>query len=182
MILAKLFTRSANLLVLDEPTNDLDVETLEALEDRLAEYSGTLIVVSHDRHFLDAVVTSTLVFEADGSIRRHSGGYSDWAPQHRALAVGDEPDAILPAKSAARQLKTAAPQKLSYNLQRELDALPELIETLEAEVSALQAEVTAPGFYKQGHAMTQARLAALSAAQQRLDASMERWAELERES
>src|SRR5690606_9882899 len=77
VLLAKLFTRPANLLVLDEPTNDLDVETLEALEDRLAEYDGTLIVVSHDRHFLDAVVTSTLVFEANGRVVRHAGGYSD---------------------------------------------------------------------------------------------------------
>ena len=78
VILAKLFTRPANLLVLDEPTNDLDVETLEALEERLAEYDGTLLVVSHDRYFLDAIVTSTLVFEEDGQVRRHAGGYSDW--------------------------------------------------------------------------------------------------------
>ncbi len=78
VILAKLFTRPANLLVLDEPTNDLDVETLEALEERLADYDGTLLVVSHDRYFLDAIVTSTLVFEDDGNVRRHAGGYSDW--------------------------------------------------------------------------------------------------------
>ncbi|HEY7671971.1 MAG TPA: ATP-binding cassette domain-containing protein [Gammaproteobacteria bacterium] len=90
LILAKLLTRSANLLVLDEPTNDLDVETLEALEDRLTEYNGTLIAVSHDRHFLDAVVTSVLAFEADGTVKRHAGGYSDWARRHRDLAVGEE--------------------------------------------------------------------------------------------
>ena len=93
VILAKLFTHAANLLVLDEPTNDLDVETLEALEERLAEYEGTLLVVSHDRYFLDAVVTSTLVFEADGQVRRHVGGYSDWLERHEALAVVDEPRA-----------------------------------------------------------------------------------------
>jgi ATP-binding cassette subfamily F protein uup len=91
VILAKLFTRSANLLVLDEPTNDLDVETLEALEARLVEYSGTLLVVSHDRHFLDAVVTSTLVFEDDGRVRKYAGGYSDWARHRHALASTDDP-------------------------------------------------------------------------------------------
>ena len=97
VILAKLFTRAANLLVLDEPTNDLDVETLEALEDRLAEYDGTLLVVSHDRYFLDALVTSTLVFEDDGQVRRHAGGYSDWLERHRALAVARRADRRRPA-------------------------------------------------------------------------------------
>jgi ATP-binding cassette subfamily F protein uup len=181
VILAKLFTRSANLLVLDEPTNDLDVETLEALEDRLAEYSGTLIVVSHDRHFLDAVVTSTLVFEADGTIRRHAGGYSDWARQHRALANGDAHDTRSSEKPPVQRHKTSTSDKLSYKLQRELDALPDIIERLEAELAALHAEITAPDFYKQDHVITQARLDALSSAQQRLDASIERWSELERQ-
>ena len=90
VILAKLFTRSSNLLVLDEPTNDLDVETLEALEARLSQYNGTLLVVSHDRYFLDEVVTSTLVFEGNGTVKRYPGGYSDWARYHHELAVADE--------------------------------------------------------------------------------------------
>ncbi|HUQ52354.1 MAG TPA: ATP-binding cassette domain-containing protein, partial [Gammaproteobacteria bacterium] len=138
VILAKLFTRAANLLVLDEPTNDLDVETLEALEERLAEYDGTLLVVSHDRYFLDAIVTSTLVFEADGEIRRHAGGYSDWLERHRELAVTDEPTA--PAGRVSRDTREKpAQRKLSYKLQRELDALPEQIERLEQRVVELRA-------------------------------------------
>ncbi len=126
VILAKLFTRAANLLVLDEPTNDLDVETLEALEERLTEYEGTLLVVSHDRYFLDAVVTSTLVFEADGQVRRHAGGYSDWLARNEALAVVDEP--TWRRKSSSPSATAREPhlsRKLSYKLQRELDALPE---------------------------------------------------------
>ena len=181
VILAKLFTQPANLLVLDEPTNDLDVETLEALELRLAEYTGTLIVVSHDRHFLDAVVTSTLAFEADGTVKKHAGGYSDWARQQRSLAVAEETAATereqpmeIPAES-----KPKGPRKLSYKLQRELDALPDMIEQLEAEVSSLQAEVTAPNFYAGSHSTTRAKLEALTLAQERLEQSIERWAELE---
>ena len=107
VILAKLFTRAANLLVLDEPTNDLDVETLEALEDRLTEYDGTLLVVSHDRYFLDALVTSTLVFEDDGQVRRHAGGYSEWLERHRALAVIDDPPAPSGAQSLAGHARTS---------------------------------------------------------------------------
>jgi ATP-binding cassette subfamily F protein uup len=180
VVLAKLFTRSANLLVLDEPTNDLDVETLEALEDRLRKYSGTLIVVSHDRHFLDAVVTSTLVFEADGRIRKYSGGYSDWARKHRALAVGEEaPGAAGPKRVPPPEPKRKVNRKLSYKLRRELDALPDQIERHEARVAALQAEVTAPAFYRQPHEQTQRRLAELAEAEKQLDAAMNRWAELE---
>ena len=107
VILAKLFTRPANLLVLDEPTNDLDVETLEALEDRLAEYDGTLLVVSHDRYFLDAIVTSTLVFEEDGQVRRHAGGYSDWLTRHRALAVVDDEPTETAASGQQRHASAA---------------------------------------------------------------------------
>src|SRR5690606_6435972 len=129
VLLAKLFTRAANLLVLDEPTNDLDVETLEALEDRLAEYDGTLIVVSHDRHFLDAVVTSTLVFEANGRIVRHAGGYSDWLRRNEALATADDaPRGARDDKPKGPAKPAAPPRKLSYKLQRELDGLPDEVE------------------------------------------------------
>ena len=183
VILAKLFTRSANLLVLDEPTNDLDVETLEALERRLADYSGTLIVVSHDRHFLDEVVTSVLVFEADGRVKKHAGGYSDWARRGRALAVGEELDPVQPATPVqAIDAKPPPQTKLSYKLKRELDGLPDVIERLESEIAAAHAEISTSGFYAQSHEVTRTRLAALADAEQRLAAAMSRWAELESES
>ena len=179
VILAKLFTEGSNLLVLDEPTNDLDVETLEALEQRLGEYSGTLLVVSHDRHFLDAVVTKTLVFEADGAVKQYAGGYSDWARQHRALALGDDKPPVEKSKSTDRLKKASAPGKLSYKLKLELEALPERIERLEREVDRLNDEISDPDFYKQEHAVTSARLDTLKALEQELSITVERWAELE---
>jgi ATP-binding cassette subfamily F protein uup len=150
VILAKLFTRPANLLVLDEPTNDLDVETLEALEERLTDYDGTLLVVSHDRYFLDAIVTSTLVFEDDGQVRRHAGGYSDWLARHRALAIVDAP-ADEQARDGRGTRTRSAPRKLSYMLQRELDALPDLIARLEQKVAGVRAVVNEPEFYRRPH-------------------------------
>jgi ATP-binding cassette subfamily F protein uup len=180
VILAKLFTHPANLLVLDEPTNDLDVETLEALEERLEAYDGTLLVVSHDRYFLDAVVTSTLVFEADGQVRRHAGGYSDWLARNEALAVVDSPTtAGRRTEARADERKPAPSRKLSYKLQRELDALPAAIEQLERRVAELQAAVTAPDFYRGEPAAVQGQLDALRAAEAELEASVDRWAELE---
>jgi ATP-binding cassette subfamily F protein uup len=178
VILARLFTRPANLLVLDEPTNDLDVETLEALEDRLADYDGTLICVSHDRYFLDTVVTSTLVFEDDGQLRRHAGGYSDWLERGRALAVVDSPhDDARQARRAARE--RASPRKLSYHLQRELDAWPERITRVERRVAELRALVSEPDFYKRAGDDVARNLAALAAAEQELEVAVDRWAELE---
>jgi ATP-binding cassette subfamily F protein uup len=178
VILAKLFTRAANLLVLDEPTNDLDVETLEALEERLAEYDGTLIVVSHDRYFLDAVVTSTLVFEDDGQIRRHAGGYSDWLERHRSLAVTDTPAATKSASTRDERDKPA-PRKLSYKLQRELEALPAQIAGLEARVAELHTLVSDPALYQGASNEARDRLAELKDAEQQLETAFERWAELE---
>ncbi len=178
VILAKLFTRAANLLVLDEPTNDLDVETLEALEARLADYEGTLIVVSHDRYFLDAVVTSTLVFEADGLVRRHAGGYTDWLERHRALAVVDTPAADTVAADRAHHEKRA-PRKLSYKLQRELDALPSEIDKLEERLRRLRTTVSEPAFYQRPRADVEATLDELQELERRLDHAVERWAELE---
>src|SRR5690606_25221455 len=189
VILAKLFTRASNLLVLDEPTNDLDVETLEALESRLAEYDGTLLVVSHDRHFLDSVVTSTLVFEEDGVVRRHAGGYSDWAAKQRALAVGDDQapagSPSVPARAEpapARKRPASAPQKLSYKLQRELDALPDEIERLEVEAAELERRVAAADFYQRPRDEVESQLRALESAKARLETAVERWAELEEEA
>jgi ATP-binding cassette subfamily F protein uup len=181
VILAKLFTRAANLLVLDEPTNDLDVETLEALEDRIAEYDGTLIVVSHDRYFLDSVVTSTLVFEADGQVRRHAGGYSDWLERHRGLAVNDTPNSAKSAPSRDERDKPA-PRKLSYKLQRELEALPAQIAELEARVTQLRRLVNDRALYQRAGNEARDRLADLEDAEQRLEAAFERWAELEQQS
>jgi ATP-binding cassette subfamily F protein uup len=181
VILAKLFTQAANLLVLDEPTNDLDVETLEALEGRLTDYDGTLLVVSHDRYFLDSIVTSTLVFEQDGQVRRHAGGYTDWLSRDRALAVVDEPPET--AASGSRDTRSRpAPRKLSYKLQRELDALPELIAELERKVAELRAVVADSGFYQRPHDEVQRSLDELRDAERAVDAAVDRWAELEQQA
>ncbi|HLF11814.1 MAG TPA: ATP-binding cassette domain-containing protein [Gammaproteobacteria bacterium] len=182
VLLAKLFTQSANLLVLDEPTNDLDVETLEALEARLAEYDGTLIVVSHDRHFLDAVVTSTLVFEANGHIKKHAGGYSDWARRNDALAVTDEPEAKRASPATANDRKVTTSRKLSYKLQRELDALPARIDELERHVAELRNRLNEPEFYRRPHEEVQSGIAELRSVEDRLDAAIDRWGELEEQA
>jgi ABC transport system ATP-binding/permease protein len=179
VILAKLFTRPANLLVLDEPTNDLDVETLEALEGRLEEYDGTLIVVSHDRYFLDAVVTSTLVFEQDGQVQRHAGGYSDWLARHRALAVVDAPTRVSNQSQGDTRERPVA-RKLSYKLQRELDALPSQIAQLERRVAELRAVVSGPDFYQRPHSDVQQVLDELRDTESGVEVAVERWAELEK--
>jgi len=182
VILAKLFTQAANLLILDEPTNDLDVETLEALETRLSQYDGTLLVVSHDRYFLDKVVTSVLVFEGDATIKRYAGGYSDWARLHHALAT---PEEDTPKRQTGKPERTEAPspaRKLTYKLQRELDALPGQIEALEHNVEAIHKEVNAEEFYRGPHEQVQGKLEELNQLQRQLEAAVERWAELEAQS
>ncbi len=183
IILAKLFTQPANLLVLDEPTNDLDMETLDVLEQKLTEFNGTLIIVSHDRQFLDNVVTSTLVFEADGSIQEYVGGYSDWVRQGKNLAEVDNPN-LKKHKSRARRKSSAGQRskKLGYIEQRELDQLPGNIEQLEATVSGLESKISAPDFYSQDHADVQTVLKLLTESQQSLDNAIDRWAELEERS
>ena len=180
VILAKLFTRAANLLVLDEPTNDLDIETLEVLEQKLCDYAGTLIVVSHDREFLDNVVTSTIVFEEDGRIQEYVGGYSDWVRQGKRLAVTDNPyEAEKRKREAAERRKLRQPTKLGYKDQRELDALPAEIEDLESVIAGLQQDVAEPGFYAQDHEAVQAKLRELVDAETLLEQRVERWTELE---
>jgi len=180
IILAKLFTRPANLLVLDEPTNDLDMETLEVLEARLAEYSGTLIVVSHDRQFLDNVVTSTIVFEEGGKIREYVGGYSDWLRQGRELEQADKiaqsKTTRLPATDPSHKTQT---KKLSYREQKELDELPEKIEALEKRLVEIQKQISDSDFYAQDHAFTKPVLDAFTATQAKLDRCLERWSALE---
>jgi ATP-binding cassette subfamily F protein uup len=180
VILAKLFTRPVNLLVLDEPTNDLDIETLEVLEQKLCEYSGTLIVVSHDRAFLDNVVTSVIVFEDDGRIQEYVGGYSDWVRHGKRLADTDSLGELENRKSQhseRRKNKTAT--KLSYKQQRELDMLPEEIELLEADIATLQLTIAAPEFYAGNNDSAQQTLQELSSAESRLEDRVERWGELE---
>jgi ATP-binding cassette subfamily F protein uup len=180
VILAKLFTRPANLLVLDEPTNDLDIETLEVLEEKLCDYSGTLIVVSHDREFLDNVVTSTIVFEENGRIQEYVGGYTDWVRQGRQLAVTDNPYETEERRRRAAERRRQRPAtKLSYKDQRELDALPAKIEHLEAAVAALQQTVADPGFYSQESDTVRTTLEKLADAEAELERRVDRWVELE---
>jgi ATP-binding cassette subfamily F protein uup len=179
VILAKLFTRASNLLVLDEPTNDLDVETLEALEARLAEYQGTLIVVSHDREFLDNVVTSIIVFEADGQLQEYVGGYSDWARRGRELAEMDDPTGRERRRIAALRRAEKRQTKLSYKQQRELEELPDRISGLETRITDLQTEISAPDFYAQAPDTTQRILGELTVAQAALETQIDKWAALE---
>ena len=183
VILAKLFTQPANFLVLDEPTNDLDMETLDVLEQKLTEFKGTLIIVSHDRQFLDNVVTSTLVFEADGSIQEYVGGYSDWVRQGKNLAEVDNPN-VKKDKSRVRRKSMAGerPNKLGYMEQRELQQLPGNIEQLEEAVADLEGQVSAPDFYSQDHAAVQKVLKLLTESQHALENAIDRWAELEERS
>ena len=180
VILAKLFTRPANLLVLDEPTNDLDIETLEVLEQKLCEYSGTLIVVSHDREFLDNVVTSTIVFEEDGRIQEYVGGYSDWIRQGKQLAVTDNPyEAEERKRRAAERRRQRPATKLSYKDRRELDALPAEIEELEAAIAELQRTVADPDFYAQDSDAVKDALQRLADTEILLERRVERWGDLE---
>jgi ATP-binding cassette subfamily F protein uup len=180
LLLARLFARPANLLVMDEPTNDLDVETLELLEELLLEYQGTLLLVSHDRAFLDNAVTSTLVFESSGLVKEYVGGYSDWLRQRPIPPV---PKSAAPAR--ARKLATVtdsqriASRKLSYKEQRELNALPGKIERLEAEQSRLHSSVSDPGFYQQPGEAIAATLARLQTVTVELETCYIRWETLE---
>lgn len=180
VLLARLLTRPANLLVLDEPTNDLDIDTLEVLEEQLVDYRGTLLVVSHDRSFLDNCVTSTLVFEDAGVIRRHAGGYTDWARRGKALAVTDDPNRKA-ARHPPRQPREpgSRPAKLSYKLQLELDGLPDRIEAMENAVAALEEETRQPDFYSRPFDAVRPVLDELEAAKAVLEEAVERWSELE---
>jgi ATP-binding cassette subfamily F protein uup len=180
LLLARLFTRPANVIVMDEPTNDLDVETLELLESELADWPGTLVLVSHDRAFLDNVVTSTWAFEGHGRVQEYVGGYEDWLRQRRAVPV---PDAArtLPAVDVSKKPSPIAtgPKKLSYMERRELDALPARIEALEDEQRALNERIAGPEFYKEPKdAITQA-LARLDACGRELSDAYVRWHDLE---
>ena len=175
--LACLFSQPANILVMDEPTNDLDVETLELLESVLVEFTGTLLLVSHDREFMDNVVSSTLVFNGNGRVDEYVGGYHDWLRQSGGFIreqPADDPKQA-PQPVAATVTKT---KKLSYKLQKELDALPELIEKLEAEQEALQLEAADPGFYQQDQAVVSKKIEQLASMDTKLQQAYDRWEEL----
>ena len=174
LVLARLFTYPSNVLVLDEPTNDLDVETLELLEELLIGYTGTLLLVSHDREFLNNVVSSTLAVEGSGSVVEYAGGYDDW------LAQRPEAEREIPAATPkAPRERPKRPRKLTFKEGRELDSLEPLIEGLEAEKATLFEKLADPGFYRQAGekvATTRRRSAALEA---ELEQAYLRWEELE---
>ncbi len=183
LLLARLFTRPSNVLVLDEPTNDLDLETLELLEAQLAEWPGTLLLVSHDRTFLDNVVTSTLAFEGQGRVVENVGGYEDWLRQSRRQATtrAAESGATPAARSTPHgaTAAAAAPRKRSYKEQRELDALPARIETLEEEQRQLRDDVAAPEFYRRPADQIAQAMDRLEALEYELLAAYARWHDLE---
>jgi len=177
LLLAKLFTQPANLLVMDEPTNDLDVETLELLEERLMQYAGTLLLVSHDRAFVDNVVTSTLVFEQDQRVNEYVGGYSDWLRQRPAPA----PEAKKTVAAAPQPAPKAAAKtsRLSNAERRELGALPGRIDKIEVRIARIEAQLAEPGFYEQPAAKIKQVTDQLAAAQDELEAAFSRWEQLE---
>ena len=180
LLLARLFSQPANVLVLDEPTNDLDIETLELLEEILLSFEGTILLVSHDRRFLDNVVTSSVVFEGDANVREYVGGYNDWLRQRPRQEPATEPEKAAPKPKQSNDKPARKKSgKLSYKLQRELDNLPAELEQQEAELERLQAETSAPDFYSRDHEEVAKVLEALHQQEQRVEALMERWVELE---
>jgi ATP-binding cassette subfamily F protein uup len=183
LLLARLFTQPANLLVLDEPTNDLDADTLDLLEELLVDYSGTVLVVSHDRAFLNNLVTSVLAFEGDGVVNEYVGGYDDWVRQRPAPppAAGSAKEAQVKEPSPPRPASSAPakPHKMSYKERRELETLPALIEKLEVDIDALHVAMTQPDFYQQAKdniTLAQSRLAEW---QKELETAYARWEALE---
>jgi len=184
-VLAKLFSQPVNLLVLDEPTNDLDIETLELLEEILLEFEGTVLLVSHDREFMDNVVTSLIVLRGNGRIDEFVGGYCDWDESNLSTL---SPQKGLPQEPASPRQKsqkvkskptTPQKRKLGYRQQRELDSLPEQIESLEIQQAKLQEIINTPGFFQSGEAQVRFTLSELDRIQEQLDDSFERWNLLE---
>jgi ATP-binding cassette subfamily F protein uup len=182
LLLARLFARPSNLMVLDEPTNDLDIETLELLEEQIGAYAGTVLLVSHDRAFIDAVVTQTLVLEGDGRIGEFVGGYSDWEAHRASETARVRAAESARAASSAAQVASpsaAAKRKLSYKDQRELEQLPARIEALESEIAQRTQAMTQPGFFQRDSSAVMADQQTLATRQQELEAAYGRWQELE---
>ncbi len=153
LLLARLFAQPSNILVLDEPTNDLDIETLDLLEEFLLNYPGTVLLVSHDREFLNNVVTSTLVIEGDGVIKEYVGGYDDWLRQSKKTFPSQQPLKRSPAKKAKTKQISDRPRRLSFKEKKELEAMPKLIETLETQQQQLHDAMANPDFYKKNTEM-----------------------------
>ena len=191
LLLARLFARPANLLVMDEPTNDLDIDTLDLLEERVAGFDGTLLLVSHDRAFLDRVATSLLVLEGDGRVQEFVGGWSDWRSWREERDARRQQDAVnrrdkaaavetgAAATSPATESSATKRRKLSFKEQREFDTLPQHIEELEARKSELDARVADPAFYSRPQTELRDTLAALQALSTQIETAYDRWAELE---
>ncbi|MGF1845078.1 MULTISPECIES: ABC transporter ATP-binding protein [Vibrio] len=184
LLLARIFLKSNNLLILDEPTNDLDIETLELLEDLLANYQGTLLLVSHDRQFVDNTVMTSWIFEGNGQVEEFVGGYHDaqqqrlQAQQYRVVEKSPKKQKVVEETPKTAPVKAKA-KKLSYKLQRELELLPSRLEELETQIEALQSQVNDPNFFVQLAEQTQPILDKLSATEQELEVAFERWEELE---
>lgn len=185
LLLAKLFLKPSNLLILDEPTNDLDVETLELLEELIDGYQGSVLLVSHDRQFVDNTVTECWIFEGEGEIGRYVGGYHD-AQHQRSTSRGSqrksrpapvvETPAVEPNKSSVAK---KAPAKLSYNLTRELEQLPQKMENLEAEIAQLQSTMADASFFSRPHDETQPIIDKLATLEDEFNTAFERWEYLE---
>ncbi|AIL70621.1 TPA: ABC transporter ATP-binding protein [Vibrio vulnificus] len=185
LLLARIFLKPNNLLILDEPTNDLDIETLELLEELLANYQGTLLLVSHDRQFVDNTVTTSWIFEGEGKIEEFVGGYHDAQQQRKqAIEAREVMEKSAPKAKVVEETPKTAPakntsKKLSYKLQRELEALPAKLEQLEVDIEALQEQVNSAEFFAQPVETTQPVLEQLAALEQELEIAFERWEELE---
>ena len=183
LLLAKLFLKPSNVLVLDEPTNDLDIETLELLEDILSQYQGTVLIVSHDREFIDRTCQRLWAFSGEGQVTDIVGGYTEYLhfleaqASQKALAIPKEKQINTKVDKAEKKAKST--NKLSYKLKLELEQLPNDVDTLEQEIEVLQAQVNDPDFFKQDPKMTQAELARLAAMNAELEAAFERWEYLE---
>lgn len=176
LLLARLFAKPSNVLVLDEPTNDLDIETLDLLEELLLDYQGTLLLVSHDRAFLNNVVTSSLVFEGEGRVMEYVGGYDDWVRQRRIEA----PAAVrTEEKKEKPRPQREKPRKLSFKEQKELDVLPQRIEELEIEQQQIHASMTDPNFYRESGNKVSEYKARLESVEKKLGEAYKRWEELE---
>jgi ATP-binding cassette subfamily F protein uup len=184
-VLARLFSKPANLLVLDEPTNDLDIETLELLEEILMGFEGTVILVSHDRDFMDNVITSLIVLDGNGGVSEHVGGYSDWEARGGSLseaqsaAVVEQRHPATGTPAANKEQASSKKRRLSYKEQRELGSLPGQIEVLEQQQAQLEEKMSAPGFYQSDHEEVQRVLGELTQVQGQLEAAFERWDALE---
>jgi ABC transport system ATP-binding/permease protein len=185
LLLARLFSQPSNMLVMDEPTNDLDIETLELLEDLLSQYQGTLLLVSHDRAFLDNIVTSTLVFEGEGIIREYVGGYQDWMNQKKSMSMtaqkmNEKKSMPMTAQKKKKEALKKSANTLTFKEQKELNELPQRIERLEAAQHDLQEHTQQASFYQQGPAVIAKKMAELEALAMQLKTAYQRWEELEK--